>query len=130
MLTGERIIAARQTVEARCPEAGLGVIITSDAHVDIRGGVLLTVVLYVQPADVEATHAAMQEAARATPSCTTCGDTHTMTLGDRDVMCTHCPVPCDHCRDWPGAYCTTTPCPCRCHVLEARDAAARGEDQP
>lgn len=64
MLTDERITAARQTVEARCHEAGLSVISNSGGeHVDVLGGVLLTVVLYVHATDVEATHAAMREAA-------------------------------------------------------------------
>jgi hypothetical protein len=48
------------------------------------------------------------------PVCKTCGDTHTMRLGeDREVPCTRCPVPCERCRS--GAYCATTPCACECH---------------
>ena len=55
------------------------------------------------------------------PVCATCNDTHAMTIhtgsGDeRAVMCTRCPLPCDHCRQrWNGPFCATTPCPCRCH---------------
>lgn len=54
------------------------------------------------------------------PVCSTCKDTHTMTLGDREVMCTRCPTPCEQCRQrdtgyGPGAYCATTPCGCACH---------------
>lgn len=58
--------------------------------------------------------------------CETCKDTHSMPLhsrsGDvRDVMCTRCPVPCDHCRTrvsdfGAGPYCATTPCRCLCHL--------------
>lgn len=52
--------------------------------------------------------------------CMTCRDTHTMMLGDRDVMCTRCPTPCERCRSrtpgaGPGPYCATTPCACGCH---------------
>jgi hypothetical protein len=48
------------------------------------------------------------------PVCKTCGDTHTMRLGeDREVPCTRCPVPCERCRS--GAYCATAPCACECH---------------
>jgi hypothetical protein len=43
-----------------------------------------------------------------------------MTLGDREVMCTHCPKPCEACRSrGPGVaggpYCESTPCSCTCH---------------
>ena len=58
----------------------------------------------------------------APPICSTCNDTHTMTLGDREVMCTRCPVPCDRCQQGtpPTApYCATTPCPCSCHTQPA-----------
>lgn len=53
--------------------------------------------------------------------CATCNDTHTMSLGDREVPCTFCPRPCEACRAFYqgvrlGAYCETTPCPCRCHA--------------
>jgi len=37
----------------------------------------------------------------ATPICKTCNDTHRMYLGEeddsREVMCTHCPSPCEKC---------------------------------
>ena len=56
------------------------------------------------------------------PICTTCNDSHVMTLGtadyddEREVMCTHCPSPCQKCRvAGTGPYCTTTPCSCTCH---------------
>lgn len=48
--------------------------------------------------------------------CTTCEDTHWMQLGDRKVMCTHCPTPCDRCRGGGGAFCVSTPCACACHT--------------
>lgn len=58
------------------------------------------------------------------PTCSTCNDTHSMTQGDRDVMCTRCPVPCGLCRSKPqGAYCATTPCTCPCHARHARKDA-------
>jgi hypothetical protein len=54
--------------------------------------------------------------APAKPVCSTCGDTHRMQLGERTVMCTRCPTPCEHCQAKPqGPYCATTPCPCECH---------------
>jgi len=65
--------------------------------------------------------------AAVAPVCSTCNDTHWMTLGDRvgNVMCARCPVPCDACRGkLPGGglgpYCATTPCPCECHVKRAK----------
>lgn len=54
------------------------------------------------------------------PTCATCGDTHRMTLGDREVPCTRCPLPCGHCGF--NAYCKTTPCPCACHDNEEQRA--------
>lgn len=58
------------------------------------------------------------------PICSTCNDTHTMTLHgpngdvlrDREVPCTYCPTPCERCRQHLGAFCATTPCPCVCHA--------------
>jgi chromosome segregation ATPase len=48
--------------------------------------------------------------------CSTCNDTHLMSLGDDEVMCTRCPRPCQKCRaGGNGAYCSTTPCACDCH---------------
>lgn len=39
-----------------------------------------------------------------------------MSLDDRMVMCTSCPVPCQSCRyRGNGPYCTNTPCLCECH---------------
>jgi hypothetical protein len=50
------------------------------------------------------------------PVCSVCNDTHRMELRDRDVMCTHCPTPCQDCRaGGNGPYCETTPCSCSCH---------------
>ncbi len=46
--------------------------------------------------------------------CSTCNDTHRMSLGERDVMCTRCPTPCWGCGKG-GPFCTTTPCGCWCH---------------
>lgn len=59
-------------------------------------------------------------------TCTHCRDTHRMQLGDREVMCTHCPLPCSKCasrasNNPSGPYCKTTPCRCACH------AAARAQ---
>lgn len=54
------------------------------------------------------------------PVCDTCDDTHRMTLGEREVMCTHCPTPCQRCRaDGTGAYCQHPRCPCTCHKRDA-----------
>ncbi len=57
------------------------------------------------------------------PVCDTCNDTHEMWLGTeqrgdhRKVMCTHCPTPCQKCRQGGnGPYCTNTPCDCPCHI--------------
>lgn len=62
------------------------------------------------------THVPMGVLAKPPPVCSVCGDTHQMQLGDREVMCTHCPVPCAFCRaGGNGPYCTTTPCRCHCH---------------
>jgi hypothetical protein len=50
--------------------------------------------------------------------CLACNDTHLMWLAslERDVPCTHCPVPCHQCRlRGIGAYCAKTPCVCSCH---------------
>lgn len=49
------------------------------------------------------------------PVCKACKDSHRMTIddGDRIVMCTFCPVPCESCRQ--GPYCSKTPCGCKCH---------------
>ncbi len=59
------------------------------------------------------------------PVCTTCNDTHTMTLGDRSVMCTRCPVPCSRCRaGGTGAFCAATPCACSCHRPSSPNDAA------
>lgn len=52
--------------------------------------------------------------------CNTCNDTHRMSLEYGEVMCTHCPTPCQNCRyDGVGAYCTETPCGCNCHAGKA-----------
>lgn len=51
----------------------------------------------------------------ASPICNVCNDTHRMTLGEREVMCTHCPRPCERCRQHLGAFCEKTPCSCACH---------------
>jgi len=48
-------------------------------------------------------------------TCSTCKDTHQMSVGERDVMCTRCPSPCMACGD-AGPFCTKTPCPCPCHA--------------
>jgi hypothetical protein len=51
------------------------------------------------------------------PVCSTCNDTHAMTLGDRTVMCTRCPTPCQSCRaGGVGPFCGSTPCTCECHA--------------
>lgn len=54
-------------------------------------------------------------AATPPPVCSTCNDTHRMTVG---VPCTRCPVPCERCRSGPppGPFCATTPCSCSCHA--------------
>ncbi len=48
--------------------------------------------------------------------CSTCNDSHVMTLPRGDVMCTRCPVPCVRCRGGFTAYCAETPCSCACHA--------------
>lgn len=61
-------------------------------------------------------------------ACKTCNDTHRMPLGDREVMCSFCPRPCEKCRtDGVGPYCETTPCPCDCHHVCAAPAKGGGE---
>jgi hypothetical protein len=64
------------------------------------------------------------------PVCATCNDTHSMTLGEREVMCTRCPTPCEKCRSRPppGPYCQTTPCDCPCHKTATVAAAAATEE--
>lgn len=64
------------------------------------------------------------------PVCATCNDTHLMTLGEQEVMCTRCPTPCEKCRSRPppGPYCQTTPCPCACHQKMPNAAAALLDD--
>ncbi|MGN6107087.1 MAG: hypothetical protein ACTHU0_18415 [Kofleriaceae bacterium] len=47
--------------------------------------------------------------------CSTCNDSHIMPLGESTAPCTRCPIPCTACTSRGGAYCTTTPCGCRCH---------------
>ena len=55
--------------------------------------------------------------AKPAPVCGVCADTHVMVLGEREAMCTHCPLPCGACRKGgTGAYCTATPCACPCHT--------------
>ena len=55
----------------------------------------------------------------AKPVCARCNDTHAMSLDDREVMCTACPLPCDKCRlNGRGPYCAQTPCTCDCHPEE------------
>jgi hypothetical protein len=49
--------------------------------------------------------------------CSTCNDTHRMLIGEREFMCTSCPVPCRQCRRFgTGPYCEVTPCACGCHA--------------
>lgn len=64
-------------------------------------------------------------------ACTTCGDTHRMSLRGELVPCTRCPVPCAKCRSGAGvpgqplgAYCASTPCACACHPVNTAQAAA------
>lgn len=58
----------------------------------------------------------MARTARPAPVCSTCDDTHRMTLRDREVMCTFCPFPCQACRaGGNGPFCSSTPCGCECH---------------
>lgn len=65
----------------------------------------------------------------AAPVCRMCKDTHSLTNEETGItrMCTFCPVPCQRCRiNGNGPYCTTTPCPCDCH-LDGRTAIAKTE---
>jgi hypothetical protein len=70
-------------------------------------------------AELGAARAAIDDVLADTPKppvCSTCGDTHRMTIRDRKVPCTRCPVPCQDCRaGGTGAYCWSTPCGCGCH---------------
>jgi hypothetical protein len=67
--------------------------------------------------------AAKEGMEKSEPVCSVCNDTHRMQLGEHEVMCTHCPVPCSGCRI--GAYCENTPCGCPCHFSRtALDAKA------
>jgi hypothetical protein len=47
--------------------------------------------------------------------CKICNDTHQMwlTVLERNVLCTACPVPCDKCQQ--GAFCKEIHCSCSCH---------------
>ena len=58
---------------------------------------------------------------RLTPVvCFRCDDSHTMTLGERKVMCTACPVPCHVCGAG-GPFCTEGGnCGCSCHRKSGR----------
>jgi len=61
------------------------------------------------------------------PTCSTCNDTHAVTLDGAIVTCTRCPTPCTSCasHNGTGAYCAATPCACSCHgVVLAREAVA------
>jgi hypothetical protein len=50
-------------------------------------------------------------------ACSTCNDTHYVWnhRSEATQMCTHCPTPCDKCRQLAGAFCGVTPCDCECH---------------
>lgn len=63
------------------------------------------------------------ETCAPTPTCSTCNDTHVMPLGDREVMCTRCPRPCERCGN--GPFCATTPCGCSCHAPAGGDDGQR-----
>lgn len=71
--------------------------------------------------------ASARELERQRPSvCSSCNDTHVMALGERDLMCTRCPTPCEACRGRtmfgvPTAYCASTPCSCSCHASKEVD---------
>ena len=50
--------------------------------------------------------------------CSRCDDTHRMDMNGTTFMCTHCPLPCQKCRQGgTGAYCESTPCSCVCHQV-------------
>ncbi len=51
-----------------------------------------------------------------------------MSLGDRFVMCTHCPTPCQSCGDG-GPFCEETPCDCSCHSRKASAAPTIALDE-
>ena len=48
------------------------------------------------------------------PVCATCNDSRRMSLGEREVLCTRCPRPCENCRS--GGYCRVPRCACKCHM--------------
>ncbi len=55
--------------------------------------------------------------------CSMCHDKHRVFVrSDSDtriVLCTHCPKPCEKCRQrGSGAYCEKTPCVCPCHYCQ------------
>ena len=48
--------------------------------------------------------------------CQACRDTHWVWVGERQLMCVRCPIPCYRCRaGGNGPYCENTPCSCECH---------------
>jgi len=61
--------------------------------------------------------------------CKICNDTHLMYLEDHgNVMCTHCPSPCEKCRyKGKGAYCANIPCLCECHSTMTRHVKSKLE---
>ena len=59
-------------------------------------------------------------------TCSTCNDTHRMSLGESVVPCTYCPRPCGDCGAANDAYCHRTPCSCVCHRQPQRVYVAFG----
>ena len=73
-------------------------------------------ILIADQAERAACIIANKVALNQTPTCSTCNDTHRMQLGERSVMCTRCPLPCQDCRGRDrDPYCATNPCKCACH---------------
>lgn len=65
------------------------------------------------------------------PTCSTCNDTHWMSLTafGQQVPCSQCPLPCKKCGNLTG-FCRETPCSCDCHPRAAPTPETAGEARP
>jgi hypothetical protein len=114
--------AKYELMRLRCPKDRVGVE-SNHLAVDVRLPLGITALSKVTKSLSACVCGAAMVLGTDGPVCSVCNDTHTMTLGDemgfdaRQVMCTHCPVPCESCRSKPqGPYCAKTPCGCECHA--------------
>lgn len=75
-------------------------------------------VVLAKPEQATLLEAKVEEPPVTEPVCKICKDTHIMHFEEtgQDRMCTHCPLPCQDCRQGgTGPYCERTPCVCQCH---------------